>query len=185
MYPLLTERPELALAAGGAALARLADLPDIDPNLLGAIEAHLPTGRHVDLDPAAAAIIARLHSHRLAAAPDDATRASLYFWLGYRLANTGRREEALAATAQAVEIRRRLAAARPDAFTPDLASALTNLGMDLSGLGRREEALDVSCLDRVYLNGFVAKLQTPGGVIYFLHHHRGKPITSPALFEHP
>lgn len=43
--------------------------------------------------------------------------------------------------------------------------------------------LDISCLDRVYLTGFVAKLQTPGGVIYFLHDHRGKPITSPALFE--
>jgi hypothetical protein len=43
--------------------------------------------------------------------------------------------------------------------------------------------LDVSCLDRLYLNGFVAKLQTPGGVIYFLHDHRGQPIASPALFE--
>ena len=43
--------------------------------------------------------------------------------------------------------------------------------------------LDISCLDRVYLNGFVAKLQTAGGVIYFFHHHRGKPIVSPALFE--
>jgi hypothetical protein len=43
--------------------------------------------------------------------------------------------------------------------------------------------LDISCLDRVYLTGFVAKLQTPGGVIYFLHDHRGNPITSPALFE--
>jgi hypothetical protein len=43
--------------------------------------------------------------------------------------------------------------------------------------------LDVSCLDRLYLTGFVAKLQTPGGVIYFLHDHRGNPITSPALFE--
>ena len=43
--------------------------------------------------------------------------------------------------------------------------------------------LDISCLDRVYLNGYVAKLQTPGGVIYFIHDHRGKPIVSPALFE--
>ncbi|MGA8461181.1 MAG: hypothetical protein WB800_37695 [Streptosporangiaceae bacterium] len=43
--------------------------------------------------------------------------------------------------------------------------------------------LDISCLDRVYLNGFVAKLQTPGGVVYFFHDHRGKPIVSPALFE--
>jgi hypothetical protein len=43
--------------------------------------------------------------------------------------------------------------------------------------------LDISCLDRLYLTGFVAKLQTPGGVIYFLHDHRGNPIASPALFE--
>lgn len=43
--------------------------------------------------------------------------------------------------------------------------------------------LDVSCLDRVYLNGYVNKLQTPGGVVYFFHDHRGKPIVSPALFE--
>ena len=43
--------------------------------------------------------------------------------------------------------------------------------------------LDISCLDRVYLNGYVAKLQTPGGVIYFFHDHQGKPVVSPALFE--
>ena len=43
--------------------------------------------------------------------------------------------------------------------------------------------LDISCADRVYLNGYVAKLQTPGGVVYFFHDHRGKPIVSPALFE--
>jgi hypothetical protein len=43
--------------------------------------------------------------------------------------------------------------------------------------------LDITCLDRLYLTGFVAKLQTPGGVVYFLHDHRGNPIASPALFE--
>ena len=43
--------------------------------------------------------------------------------------------------------------------------------------------LDISCLDRLYLNGYAAKLQTPGGVVYFFHDHRGKPIVSPALFE--
>jgi len=43
--------------------------------------------------------------------------------------------------------------------------------------------LDVSCIDRLYLNGYVPRLQTPGGVIYFFHDHRGKPIVSPALFE--
>jgi hypothetical protein len=43
--------------------------------------------------------------------------------------------------------------------------------------------LDISCLDRMYLNGFVGKQQTPGAVVYFFHDHRGKPIVSPALFE--
>jgi len=43
--------------------------------------------------------------------------------------------------------------------------------------------LDISCLDRLYLTGFAAKLQTAGGVIYFLRDQRGKPIASPALFE--
>ena len=42
--------------------------------------------------------------------------------------------------------------------------------------------LDIECLDRIYLSGFVNSLQTPGGVIYFLHHHRGMAIASPAVF---
>ena len=43
--------------------------------------------------------------------------------------------------------------------------------------------LDISRVDRLYLNGYVPGLQTPGGVIYFLHQVRGKPFASPALFE--
>jgi hypothetical protein len=43
--------------------------------------------------------------------------------------------------------------------------------------------LDIQCLDRLYLSGFVQSLQTPGGVVYFLHEHRGMPIASPAVFE--
>jgi hypothetical protein len=43
--------------------------------------------------------------------------------------------------------------------------------------------LDLSCLDRLYLSGFVQKLQTPGGVVFFLHEHRGMPIASPAVFD--
>jgi hypothetical protein len=38
--------------------------------------------------------------------------------------------------------------------------------------------LDIECLDRIYLSGFVNSLQTPGGVIWFLHEHRGMPISS-------
>jgi hypothetical protein len=31
--------------------------------------------------------------------------------------------------------------------------------------------------------GAEGRLQTPGGVVWFFHEHRGKPIVSPALFE--
>jgi hypothetical protein len=45
-----------------------------------------------------------------------------------------------------------------------------------------QAVLDIECPDRIYLSGFVNSLQTPGGVIYFLHHHRGMPVSSPAVF---
>jgi tetratricopeptide (TPR) repeat protein len=47
----------------------------------------------------------------------------------------------LACGQEAVDIFRRLAETKPDAVLPDLARGLTNLGVDLSDLGRREEAL--------------------------------------------
>ena len=56
----------------------------------------------------------------------------------------GRLEEAVAATQEAVDIRRRLAQTRPDAFLPDLATSLNNLGIRLSDLGRLEQALAAS-----------------------------------------
>ena len=61
--------------------------------------------------------------------------------LSLRLADLGRREEALAASQEAAEVYRELAAARPDAFRPDLATSLNNLALRLADLGRREEAL--------------------------------------------
>ena len=41
--------------------------------------------------------------------------------------------------------------------------------------------LELECIDRLYLNGFVPRLQTGGGLISFLSEHRGHPIASPAL----
>ena len=63
--------------------------------------------------------------------------------LSLRLADLGRREEALGAIQEAVTICLELAAARPDAFRPRLASALNTLSLRLADLGRREEALAV------------------------------------------
>jgi hypothetical protein len=42
--------------------------------------------------------------------------------------------------------------------------------------------LDVECLDRVYLNGYVPNLQVGGQVVTFLSRHLGYPIPSPAIF---
>jgi len=61
--------------------------------------------------------------------------------LSHKLANLGRREEALAAIQEAADTYRELAAARPDAFRPDLAGSLNNLAVQLANLGRRQEAL--------------------------------------------
>jgi hypothetical protein len=43
--------------------------------------------------------------------------------------------------------------------------------------------LDIECLDRIYLNGYVPLLQVGGQVVTFLHDHRGMPVASPAVFE--
>jgi tetratricopeptide (TPR) repeat protein len=64
--------------------------------------------------------------------------------LGIRLRKLGRREDALAASQEAVEIYRHLAQQRSDAFRPDLATSLNNLGISLSELGRRKDALGVT-----------------------------------------
>jgi len=43
--------------------------------------------------------------------------------------------------------------------------------------------LDLQCLDRVYLNGYVPKLQVGGQVVTFLTEHLGNSIPSPVLFK--
>jgi len=44
-------------------------------------------------------------------------------------------------------------------------------------------ALDVECLDRIYLNGYVPNLQVAGQVVSFMTGHLGYPIPSPAIME--
>ena len=43
--------------------------------------------------------------------------------------------------------------------------------------------LGLDCLDRIYLNGYVPKLQVGGQVITFLTQHLSNPVASPALFK--
>src|SRR5258707_15026439 len=43
--------------------------------------------------------------------------------------------------------------------------------------------LDLECLDRIYLNGYVPNLQVAGQVVSFMTQHLGCPIPSPAIME--
>jgi hypothetical protein len=43
--------------------------------------------------------------------------------------------------------------------------------------------LEVECIDRMYLNVYVPKLQFVNGVVSFLRQHRGHPFASSALLE--
>ena len=87
------------------------------------------------------AIQASLYRTLVDLAQDDGERAGALNNLGIALSALGQREEALAATQEAVDLCRALAEARPDAFRPALARSLHNLGAHLAALGRYDEAL--------------------------------------------
>jgi len=48
---------------------------------------------------------------------------------------------------------------------------------------RDHVTLSVRCIDRIYGQGYMPKLQTSGGLCYFLHDYLGHPVPSPALFK--
>ncbi|MEU4038257.1 tetratricopeptide repeat protein, partial [Streptomyces collinus] len=84
------------------------------------------------------------HANMRPAQDNPAALAASLSNLGVRLAEAGRRDEALTAAEEAVEIYRRLAADNPTAHGPDLALSLSNLGVRLADAGRRNEALTVA-----------------------------------------
>ncbi|QUH03605.1 tetratricopeptide repeat protein [Saccharopolyspora erythraea] len=108
LYPLLHASPELAVAAGGAALTSLAGLPDIDPDLLESIASHFPEDRRVDLDAGIAAVTVRLAPHRLTHGSGWSTQVAIHHDVGLRLHYAGREPQALQAAEQAVAAARRL-----------------------------------------------------------------------------
>jgi tetratricopeptide (TPR) repeat protein len=141
LSPLLRQRPDLALAAGGAAITCLAGLDSIDPAILEGIDAILPDGQHVDLDVAAAAVSTRLYRYRLASTRDPVERASVYIAHARRLGHVSRDREALTAVDEALDIYRPMAAAgMPPETVIDLIDALILRGLHLSKLGRPDEA---------------------------------------------
>lgn len=57
-----------------------------------------------------------------------------------------------------------------------------NVLTNLNSILQDHVSLSVSCIDRIYLNGYIPRLQTSGQLCYFLRDHLGYPIPSPALF---
>jgi hypothetical protein len=41
--------------------------------------------------------------------------------------------------------------------------------------------LEVECVDRLYLNGYIGKLATAGGLVTFMREQLEKPIPSPVV----
>jgi hypothetical protein len=58
-------------------------------------------------------------------------------------------------------------------------SAVINVNEVLEG----HVALELDCLDRIYLNAYVPRLQTSGQVAWFMTDHLRLPLPSPAIFE--
>ena len=54
---------------------------------------------------------------------------------------------------------------------------------NVDSLLRDHVTLSVDCIDRIYLNGYVSRLQRPGHLWWYLHEHRGHPIVSPTLLK--
>jgi len=52
--------------------------------------------------------------------------------------------------------------------------------VDINEILKDRVTLDVECIDRIYLNGYIPNLQMPGQLVTFLH-HRGYDIPSPAI----
>jgi hypothetical protein len=53
---------------------------------------------------------------------------------------------------------------------------------NVAELIREHVTLDIKCVDRLYLNGYVPRLQSEGGVVAFLRHAGGRVVPSPAMF---
>jgi tetratricopeptide (TPR) repeat protein len=141
---ILRHRPELAQSAGGAALANLAEIDDLDLDVLRLVESRFPRHEAVELAPGMAAVARRLTHELLPATEDLADRARLLGRLRYRLSAAGLRDEALAAMLESAALRRQLAAGGSVEAQEDLAFALFSLGADLYEAGRRREAAPVA-----------------------------------------
>ena len=115
---------------------------DLTPERLRALARQVPYPS-IELSPIALALTSRIaHPNQPATGPVD--RAFWLDWHTLRLAEAGRRAEALIVSQEAVTLRRELTKANRDAYLPHLATSVNNHATFLAEAGRRAEALTVS-----------------------------------------
>ncbi len=144
LFPLLNDRPELAVEAGSAALSALASIPDVEVGVLEAVATQLPLESDVDLDSGVADVTHRLVDFHLATAGSDQERAELWTVLGWRFSNAGRYGDAVDAATRGLEVWDQLAAADPHEYGPYRADALHSLVRPLFRMGRWDDATVIS-----------------------------------------
>jgi hypothetical protein len=54
--------------------------------------------------------------------------------------------------------------------------------VDINEILKDHVTLDIQCIDRIYLNGYIPTMQTSGQLVNFLR-HRGYNIPSPAILS--
>ncbi len=47
---------------------------------------------------------------------------------------------------------------------------------------KEQVTVDIECIDRLYLNGYIPQMQTSGGLVYYLC-QKGYAIPSPVILE--
>ncbi|MGW0190912.1 tetratricopeptide repeat protein [Streptomyces sp. NPDC003362] len=141
LYPLLRDHPTIALAAGDAALTRLAEIEDLDVSVLEALLVALPEANHSGLDAGMAALTTRYAAFQ---AEWDVSPERLAAWRrqqSYRLLNVGRYEDAEAVGQDAVRVFRELVRTDGVRHEPALASALVNTANATAHLGEHGKTL--------------------------------------------
>ncbi|GAB4051452.1 tetratricopeptide repeat-containing protein [Catellatospora paridis] len=132
---LLRGAPELALAGGSATLTALADIEDLDPAVLAALDPLLPERAQADLDLGLAAIARRRTDQAIASGMTGEPLAALFVTLARRYVNAGLFEPALDAALRVAEL--------VDEHSAMAAAGAYEQSRALSGLGRRVEAAAV------------------------------------------
>ncbi|WP_405805400.1 tetratricopeptide repeat protein [Streptomyces sp. NBC_01187] len=144
LFPLLSQDPGLAVAAGSAGLSALAAVGNADPELLETIETELPEDRAVDLDAGMAELVTRIGRNSLDLLDEPADRYRVHHAVGLRLYWAGAYHRAADALEEAVRECRLAYGPEPAAYGPVLAAALTDLGECYAATGRTPEAVHLS-----------------------------------------